>query len=139
MVVNASGTIVDRARRILRHVQDAVEEDDEVVHVWIACGGGEDAVRCGIGLVDCAGERLSRGGSQLRCSVGPPVSGQFLTGGVDDASVHRIAEIDDVELGNGVSGYDRAAVRIRNGERENGAEQGFYFEQRRDGVGCEVE
>ena len=74
----------------------------------------------------------------MRSAVGAPVAGQFLACGADDAAVYRITEVDDVELGNGVSEHNSAAERIRDGEREDRAEQGFNFEQRRDRLGREV-
>ena len=95
----------------LRHLQDAVVEDDEV-DVRVLGRGGEDAVRSGTGVVDSAGEGLRWSRSRLGLAVGAPVAGELLTCGVDKAAVCWIAEVDDVEWRNGVASYDRAAKRI---------------------------
>ena len=79
---------------------------------------------------------LARGLSEAGGSV--PVAGEFLSRGADRCSVGWVAEIDDVESRDGVGGHDRAAKRIRDGKREDGAEQGFDLVQRRDRVGREV-
>ena len=76
---------------------------------------------CGLGLVNGAGESLRWSRSRLGLAIGAPVAGEFLTGGVDKDAVGRIAEIDYVEWRDGVASDNRAAERIGNGEREDGA------------------
>ena len=54
-------------------------------------------------------------------AIGAPVACELLTGGVNKAAVGWIAEVDDVERRDGVARDDRAAKRIGDGEREDGA------------------
>lgn len=123
----------------LRDVQDTVVEHDKVVDARIARGGGEDGVRCGMGLVHRARYFLGRSRRGRRVAVEAPVARHFLAGGIDDAAVHGVAEVDDVEWGNGMADDKRAPGRIRDGERENGAKQGLYLEQRGERIGGEIE